>query len=240
MTPTPKLERNENHRKRRVIHNVENLNAASPEWKVDEVRKLATVSTVPPWKHHTRSRCGTPTVHCGPVLGQGKRCTNESSFVRTRKQNLLFSAKVLVSVASATRSCRSNEMQKCTTRLGKNPLRDFSCDSRRTVQSKPHSGQANLETGYKRVCDVAAPARLEALIAAKPRIQAMIQDAVTAGSLPKQSFETRLVAVIETARHNGPDVMNPQNDESRDVDFSSTLRKSRLNAPQLQAQLSQF
>ena len=37
------------------------------------------------------------------------------------------------------------------------------------------------------------------LIAAKPRIQATIQDRVTAGLLPKHPLETRLAAVIETA-----------------------------------------
>ena len=56
-----------------------------------------------------------------------------------------------------------------------------------------------------------APAHLRAVVAAKQRIQAMIQDAVVAGFLPKQPLETRhnpprsprwrrpLAAVIETA-----------------------------------------
>ena len=48
------------------------------------------------------------------------------------------------------------------------------------------SGQSRI--GYNRARDIA-------LIAAKPRIQAMIQDGVTAGLLPKQP----LAAVIETA-----------------------------------------
>ena len=39
--------------------------------------------------------------------------------------------------------------------------------------------------GYKRARDIAAPAHLGALVAAKPRIQAIIQDGVTAGLLPK-------------------------------------------------------
>ena len=46
---------------------------------------------------------------------------------------------------------------------------------------------------------MAAPAHLGTLMAAKPRIQAMIQDPVLAGLLPKQPLETRLAAGIETA-----------------------------------------
>ena len=46
--------------------------------------------------------------------------------------------------------------------------------------------------------DYVTPDTTWALIAAKPRTQAMIQDAVFAGFLPEQSLETRLAAVIET------------------------------------------
>ena len=53
-------------------------------------------------------------------------------------------------------------------------------------------------TGYKRAQGMAAPAHLGAL-AARPRIQLMVQDAVTAGLLPKRPLETRLDAVIGTA-----------------------------------------
>ena len=116
---------------------------------------------------------------------------------------------------------------------------------------------------------------------AKPRIQAMIQDGVTAGLLPQQLLETRLAAVIETAISTylgaldgedkamaklyvqkaarqqtvgglqGPGVPNPtisslehpssasQDEDSEDMNFS-VPRKSRLSAPQLQAQLSRL
>ena len=59
------------------------------------------------------------------------------------------------------------------------------------------AGQSGI--GYKRARDIAAPAHLRALMAAKPRIQAMIQDGVTAGLLAQQPLETRVAAVIETA-----------------------------------------
>ena len=52
--------------------------------------------------------------------------------------------------------------------------------------SKDTMTQASLGTGqsgigYKRAGDIAAPAHLRALTAAKPRIHGMIQDAVRAG-----------------------------------------------------------
>ena len=62
--------------------------------------------------------------------------------------------------------------------------------------SAGHSG-----IGYKRARDIAPPAQMRALIAAKPRIQAMILDAVAAGLLLKQPLESRLAAVIETATY---------------------------------------
>ena len=62
------------------------------------------------------------------------------------------------------------------------------------TQATLKAGQSGI--GYKRARDIAAPAHLSALTS---RIQAMIQDGVTAGLLPKQLLETRLAAVIETA-----------------------------------------
>ena len=53
--------------------------------------------------------------------------------------------------------------------------------------------------GYTRARDTAAPTHLGALIAATPRIQAMIQATVLAGLLPKHLLETRLFAGIGTA-----------------------------------------
>ena len=65
------------------------------------------------------------------------------------------------------------------------------------TQATLSAGQSR--TGFKRARDIAAPAHLGDLIAAKPRIQAMVQDAVWAGLLREQILETRLSEVIETA-----------------------------------------
>ena len=54
-------------------------------------------------------------------------------------------------------------------------------------------------SGFKRARDFAAPAHLGALIAAKPRIQAVVRDAVRAGLLLEQILVARLSEVIETA-----------------------------------------
>ena len=64
--------------------------------------------------------------------------------------------------------------------------------------------QATLSAGqsgiaYKRARDVASPAHLGALTAARLRILDMIQDAATARLLPKQPFVARLAAIIEAA-----------------------------------------
>ena len=57
------------------------------------------------------------------------------------------------------------------------------------TQTTLNAGQSGI--GYERARDIAAPAHLKALVAARPRIQAMIQDAATAGLLPKHLLETR-------------------------------------------------
>ena len=58
------------------------------------------------------------------------------------------------------------------------------------------AGQSGI--GFGRARDIAAPAHLGALIAAKPRIQGMIRNAVRAALLPEQMLEARLSEVIET------------------------------------------
>ena len=72
-------------------------------------------------------------------------------------------------------------------------------DSRRKVRSKRHLTQAS-PGGYERARDIAGPAHFGTLMAATPRILAMIQDAVTAGLLPKQPSETHLGEDQATAK----------------------------------------
>ena len=137
--------------------------------------------------------------------------------------------------------------------------------------ASPESGTKERETSR-------GPGTSGALIAAKPRIQAMIRDAVSAGLLPEKivvieaATSTYLSALdndeqamaklyIQRAAQaadeasqqtigglQGPGVENPtiaslehpsstfQDEDSDDMDFSAP-RKSRLRAPQLQAQL---
>ena len=80
-------------------------------------------------------------------------------------------------------------------KLDKGLFPGFTEDS--SEQATLSAGQSGI--GCMRARETAAPAHLGALIAAKPRILVMIQDAATAGLLPKQSLVTRLDAVIEAA-----------------------------------------
>ena len=65
------------------------------------------------------------------------------------------------------------------------------------TQATLSAGQSRI--GHKRARGIATPAHMGALIASKPRIQAMIQHTVFAGLLPRHPLETRLAAVIVTA-----------------------------------------
>ena len=80
----------------------------------------------------------------------------------------------------------------------------LSKDCAREIFHRLHDRSATLSeaqsgTGYKRARDIAGPAHPGALIAAKPRLLAMIQEAVMGGLLPKQPLVTRLAAGIEAA-----------------------------------------
>ena len=77
--------------------------------------------------------------------------------------------------------------------LGKGPSKDSFPALLRTVPNKPISYFVAEER------DVARPAHLGALIAAKPRILDMIRGATTAGLLPEQPLLARLSAPIESA-----------------------------------------
>ena len=217
-----------------------------------------------------------------------------SSNVGSHRQTLLSSVKVSESDAPTTssecRATRSLQEQRAADiydEVGQRSLErlfpGFTEDS--MTQATLSAGHAVI--GCKRARDIAAPAHLGAFIAAKPRIQAMIQDALTAGLVLQQPLEARLDAVIATATSTclealdeedrataelyvqkaaqaadeawqqtvgglqGHSVANPtmsdlehpssaSHDEDSDgMDFSAS-RKSRLSAPQLQAQLSQL
>ena len=123
--------------------------------------------------------------------------------------------------------------------------------------------------GFNRARDIAAPAHLDALIAAKPHMQGMIGDAVLAGRPPSPpisahstttSRQRRSCMYVQKAAQaadeawpqtagglQGPVVTNPTiaslehpSSASHSDDRDSAPRKGRLSAPQLQAQLSRL
>ena len=129
---------------------------------------------------------------------------HESSCARTRRQNLPSCTKLWVSVApttfcecTATRSCRRNELLKSSTRLDGGLLRGSFKDGGQLDASHTQRRPV-LNWIKKRSRDIAVPAHMGALTAARPRIQAMIQGAVTA-ILLRRPLEARLTQVIETA-----------------------------------------
>ena len=140
---------------------------------------------------------GPSTLHRGPAAQADViRAMHERvQLCQDPQTEFVIFVKVLASVASitfcectATRSCKSNEPLKFTTRWDSDLSRGSSWVSRRTVWHKSHSAKACPESST-RGRETSRPAHLGALTAAKPRIQAMTQDAVTAGLLPKQPLE---------------------------------------------------
>ena len=88
-------------------------------------------------------------------------------------------------------------MRKIGQRSLKRLFPSFTDDS--MTQATLSAGMSGI--GFKRARDIAAPAHLGALIAARPHILGVIRDAVRAGLFPEQILETRLSLseAIETA-----------------------------------------
>ena len=92
------------------------------------------------------------------------------------------------------------------------------------------AGQSGI--GFKRARDIAAPAHLGALTAAKTRILGMIRDGVRAGLLPQQILETRLS--LRSSRPPPPPIsalLLAKISRSKVTSSGSTLRAEERNIP---------
>ena len=125
-----------------------------------------------------------------------EQCTNAISCARTRRQNLHSNGEV----------GRTNHVLRVhghTILEEKRAAEIFDDVGQRSLErlfpgfTEDGLVQATLSAGQSGI--TAAPALLDALAAATPRVQAMIQGVVLAGLLPKQPLEIRLDAVIERA-----------------------------------------
>ena len=94
------------------------------------------------------------------------------------------------------------------------------------TQATLSAGQSGI--GDERARNISAPAHSGALTPAKPGIQALIQDGVTAGFLPEHTLETRLAAVIQTATSTCLGALNKPLEVHKDP--ASQIRQSQ---PQL-------
>ena len=95
MLPTTKLDQSRIRRKQ-VIYSVAELAAAPLEWKVDEVRKLASVSTAATGSNTPGVAVGPRQFIVGQLLAKFKLCTSVLSCARTRRQILVSCVKLLV------------------------------------------------------------------------------------------------------------------------------------------------
>ena len=148
-------------------------------------------------------------------------------------------------------------------KLGRGPLRHSFQDSQRTAWIKPRSAPASRVLGTRerqtansgllpnQPVEMRMDARIEAATAAY--LQALDDsEKATAWLYLQKAAQAADESWQQTVHgHNGPTVTNPtvseieqsgsasQDDDDSELDFSPHL-KSRLNAPQLQAQLSRL
>ena len=136
------------------------LDAAPPERKIDDVKKMTAVSIV-------TAGSATLGVAVGPRQFIADQLLANADVIRAMHENVQLCqdlqknvpsyAKVLVSVqphtvceCTATRSCRRNELLKSTKEVRRRSLEKlFPQDSRRTAWCKPHLAEASLKLDAK-------------------------------------------------------------------------------------------
>ena len=270
-----------------VVYYVNDLDAAPPEWRVGDVRSLATTSAVTNGSITLRVAVGSRQFVTDYLLSMADviRAMHERVQLCQHPQTEFALLRESLGVSRINHILRVHghtilEEQKVAAvhdKIGQRSLErlfpGLTEDS--MTQATLSAGQSGI--GFKRARDIAAPAHLGGLIAAKPCIQAMIRDAVWAGHLPEHLLETRLTAVIETATSTHLSALDDEDqataklyvqkaaqagDEAWRTDRASQTRpshplntqalppkmktaktwtpKSRLSAPQLQAQLSRL
>ena len=197
--------------KRQVIHCVSDVDSSPPDWKICEVRTLATVDTAvhgnvtlgSKWDHGAASQTNS-----WPKWMSYEPCASEFRYVKTRRQNSPFFAKVLVSAESVTSSgCLDTPLllrkwrPKPLTEFDKGHSRGSCQESHRVLRSKPRSARTSQELGARGQLTflVPRPSHLGALIAAGPRVRDMIRDATIAGLTPAQPFVASRDNLIEAA-----------------------------------------
>ena len=168
-----------------VIYHVNDLDAAPPEWRIGDVRSMVKTSGV-------TDGSITLGVAAGPRQFIADQLLDKAGVIRAMHERVPlcqpFSEKVWDSVVSTT-SCglhghtilQEQRAAEVNDEIEKRSLEQLF--PRLAEDGEPQAtlsvGQSGI--GLKRARDIAAPAHLGALIAAKPRIQAaMIQDVLEA------------------------------------------------------------
>ena len=204
----PQLERSGNHRKTEVICSVNDRGAVSLGWRIGDVQKMAKVST---------ATAGSITLEVAVAFRQyiAEQLLGKADIIRAMHERVQlcqdpqteFALRESLGVSRINHILRFHghtilEEQSAAEvydEIGQRSLerlfQGLTEDS--ITQATLSAGQSGI--GFKRARDIAAPALLGALIAAKPCIQALIQDAATAGFLPRQPLETRFAAVVDKA-----------------------------------------
>ena len=188
-----------NPQKTEVIYCVDDLGAAPPEWRIVDVQNTAKVSTVTAGRITLGVAVETRQYMADQLFAKADviRAMRERVHLCQDPQTefaLLYESLGVSRINHILRvhGHTINEPLKFMMRVDSDLLRGSSWVSRKIARYRPHSAQASPESGTRERETLRL--RLGALIAAKPHIQAMIQDAATAGLLLQQPLETRLDA----------------------------------------------
>ena len=122
----------------------------------------------------------------------------------------------------AVKSWKTEEQPRSSMKSGLRPRSESSQSVRRIARSKHRSAHPSQELVAKRTIDVARAAHLGALVAARPGIQAMINDAST--DAQRRPLLDRLEWLIETATTPFKEIM----DDSKHAAATRLLREAAL------------
>ena len=191
--------------KTQVIYCVNDLHAAPPEWRLGDVRSLAKTSSVTDGSITLGVAVGSRQFVADQLLSKAEviRALHERAQLCQDPQTEFSLLRESLGVSCINHILR---VHGHTILAEQNAAAVYEEIGQRSLErlfpgvTEDSMTQATLSAsqsgiGFQRARDIAAPAHLRALIAAKPRIHGVIRDAVLAGLL----LETRLSEVIDTA-----------------------------------------
>ena len=191
--------------KTEVIYHVNDLDAAPLEWRRAELgQNLCSHRR----QHHARGRCWVSAVH--PRSARARSALPGPADGVRPPPRVWVSRVVHILRVHGRKVLEEQSAAVVYDEIGQRSLERLFPSLTEDSMTQATLSASRSGIGFKRARDIAAPAHVGALIAAKRRIRGMIRDAVLTGLLPEQLLETRLSEVINVGTSTCLSALHPE------------------------------